>query len=204
MAPKVLVRRAEAFGLDGVAITDHNTMSGVEPARRAASDDLLVISGSEIDTRDGQVIGLFLSEPIEPGGSPRAVIEQVHAQDGVALVPHPFDPLRDGLSTVDDHVSVIDAIETRNARCVRDRYNERARTFAAEHDLPETGGSDAHFARELGTARTEVELEQEMGDTSDVKEALLAGRVRPAGETSSILVHAGTKCVKLYNRVRRR
>jgi predicted metal-dependent phosphoesterase TrpH len=200
MAPETLVRRAEQTGLDGVAITDHNTMKGIAPARQATAGDLIVIPGEEIDTPKGQIIGLFLSEPIEAWQSPGVVINQIHEQGGVAVAPHPFDAMREGLTTIDEHVKGLDAIETVNSRCLRSQYNERATAFATEHNLPATGGSDAHFAYELGTAFTEVRTD---GDTlGEAKQALLAGRMAPKGERGSPLVHAGTKSVKLYNRVR--
>lgn len=201
MAPETLVRRAEQTGLDGVAITDHNTMSAVSPARQAAPDDFIVIPGEEIDTSEGQIIGLFLSKSIEPWQSPKAVLNQIHNQGGVAIAPHPFDTMREGLTTITEHVEELDAIETLNSRCLRDQYNERATAFATEHNLPATGGSDAHFAYELGTALTEIRTDEE--SLGKVRQALLSGQIRPKGGRGSPLVHAGTKGVKLYNRVRR-
>lgn len=201
MAPETLVRSAERKGLDGVAITDHNTMEAVPAARRAATSDFIVIPGEEIDTPEGQIIGLFLSEPIDPWQSPRAVIDRIHSQGGIAVVPHPFDALREGLTTIAEHRTALDAVETVNSRCLRSRYNERAATFAADNDLPATGGSDAHFAYELATAYTEIRADE--GTPGEVKDALLEGRTTPRGGRGSPLVHAGTKGVKLYNRVRR-
>jgi predicted metal-dependent phosphoesterase TrpH len=200
MAPETLVRRAEQIGLDGVAITDHNTMNGIPLARQAATGDLIVIPGEEIDTPEGQIIGLFLSEPIDPWQSPEIVIDQIHDQGGVAVAPHPFDAMREGLTTIDKHVEALDAIETINSRCLRSRYNEQATAFATEHNLPATGGSDAHFASELGTAFTEVRTDSDT--LGEAKQALLTGQMAPKGERGSPLVHAGTKGVKLYNRVR--
>lgn len=204
MAPETLVRRAAAVGLDGVAVTDHNTMDGVEPALSAASDDLLVVPAEEVDTPEGQVIGLFLSEPIEPWGSPESVIDEIHDQGGLVLVPHPFDAMREGLRTIEAHADRVDAVEALNSRCVRGRYNERARAFAESHGLPATGGSDAHFAREVGTAFTRVEVPDADGrDLTSLKRAIEAGSVRPAGRKGSVAVHFGTKAVKLRNRIRR-
>jgi predicted metal-dependent phosphoesterase TrpH len=200
MTPETLVRQANQRGLDGVAITDHNIMSAIEPARDIAHDDFLVIPGEEVDTPEGQLIGLFLSESIEPGQSPRTVIDRIHDLGGVAFAPHPFDAMREGLATITEHAEALDAIETLNSRCLRSQYNERATAFATKHNLPATGGSDAHFARELGTAYTQVETN---GNTlANVKDVLLAGRMRSKGKQGSPLVHAGTKAVKLYNRMR--
>lgn len=207
MAPETAVRRADRTGLDGIAITDHNTMSGIAPARKAASEDLVVIPGEEIDTPEGQLIGLFLSNPVDPWQSPTSVIKEIHQQGGIVLAPHPFDAMREGLTTIAEHVDALDAIEILNSRCIRRRYNERAQEFAANHDIPATGGSDAHFAHEIGTACTRVQIQKVIDGKTDtlsvIKNAVRAGQVTPAGKTGSFLVHAGTKGVKLYNRVRK-
>jgi len=205
MSPERLVYRARAAGLDGVAITDHNTMAGVEPARRAAGDDFVVIPAEEIDTTDGQIIGLYLSDAIEPGQPPSQVLSQIHAQGGIALAPHPFDELREGLKTIEDHVKELDCVEVLNSRCIRKKYNDRARAFGDEYGLTATAGSDAHFAFELGTAVTEVHFD---GDDLEhrhesIQSSLQSGRTTPSGTTSTPLVHALTKCAKGYNRVRR-
>ncbi|QZP37091.1 PHP-associated domain-containing protein [Halobaculum magnesiiphilum] len=206
MAPETLVRRAESVGLDGVAITDHNTMDGVGPARRAASDQFLVISAEEVDTPDGQIIGLFLEEPIEPWQSPRTVIQEIHDQGGLALAPHPFDAMRSGLSSLSEYTDVLDAVETINSRCVRPAYNRRALEFAQQYEIPKTGGSDSHFAHEIGTAYTDLEIPSDAraGESlaDPVKQSLRDGRVSPVGGRGSIVSHAGTKCAKLYNRLR--
>lgn len=207
MTPETLVQRAIKKDLDGIAITDHNTMSAIEPAQQEATDDLLVIPAEEIDTPEGQIIGLFLSERIEPWQSPTAVIDQIHSQGGLAIAPHPFDAMREGLATITDHSEELDAIETLNSRCIRDKYNNRAKAYAAEHGLPATGGSDAHFACEVGTAYTQVQIDR-TGDGNErtitaIKNALRTGKVTPAGKTGSLVVHAGTKGVKLYNQLRR-
>lgn len=208
MAPETAVQRADRIGLDGIAITDHNTMSAVVSARNVASEDLLVVPGEEIDTPEGQLIGLFLSDTIDPWQSPGTVINEIHEQGGIVLTPHPFDSIREGLTTIADYVEMIDVVETLNSRCVRRRYNERAQAFVKKHQLPATGGSDAHFAHEIGTAYTQVQIDSETTDEinrlSAVKDALRAGHVTPAGKTGSLLAHAGTKGVKLYNRVRQR
>jgi predicted metal-dependent phosphoesterase TrpH len=206
MSPETLVKRAERIGLDAVAVTDHNTMAAVDAARKAASDDLLIIPAEEVDTTEGQLIGLFLNEQIEPWQSPSKVIDEIQDQGGLVIAPHPFDAMRKGLNTIDDHVPELDAIETQNSRCIRAAYNRQAAAFAERHGLPATGGSDAHFAWELGSAWTQVTVDRQPHDEETVsleviKDAIRGGRVSPAGSTGSILVHAGTKAVKLYNRV---
>jgi predicted metal-dependent phosphoesterase TrpH len=203
MTPETLVRRAQQVGLDGVAVTDHNTMDAVEAARQAAAGDLLVIPAEEVDTPGGQIIGLFLSEPIEPWQSPDEVIEAIHEQGGVALAPHPFDDFRKGLQPLEVYVGQLDAIEGMNSRCVRQKYNDRAVKFAQHHGIPCTGGSDAHFAREVGRAYTELTVDgftqSTHGQMESLKRGILEGRSIPRGRRGSFIAHAGTKLVKQYN-----
>src|SRR6266702_4282507 len=48
-------------GLDGLAITDHNVLA------RDSDDELIILPGIEISTRDGHLIGLRMSETIPRG-----------------------------------------------------------------------------------------------------------------------------------------
>ena len=58
--------RAHAAGrFDVLAITDHNRVDGAFDARERASFPVIV--GMEIDTADGELIGLFLQEAVPPG-----------------------------------------------------------------------------------------------------------------------------------------
>lgn len=203
--PADLPAAAEEAGLDGLAVTDHNTLEAVAAVREAAPDDLLVVAGEEVDTPEGQIVGLFLAEPVEPGQPPAAVLEAIHDQGGLAYAPHPFDPLREGLATIEDHAADLDAVEVRNGRCVRQAYNDRARAFAQRHDLPGTGGSDAHFLREVGGCWTRLpDLHPGEATVGDVRSAVRDGVVEAGGEGGSVWNHAGTKAVKLWNRVRPR
>src|SRR5207247_10102493 len=71
VSPADLVARARQVGLDGIAITDHNSVAGIREAE-AAAGDLIVIPGIEISTRSGHVIAYGVSEPILRDRSGRA------------------------------------------------------------------------------------------------------------------------------------
>jgi predicted metal-dependent phosphoesterase TrpH len=57
-----LLDHAEAVGLGGIAVTDHNVFGGaLEAVELARGRDLMVIPGEEVKTdTQGEVIGLFL------------------------------------------------------------------------------------------------------------------------------------------------
>ena len=64
LSPSELVQLARQCNLDVVAITDHDTTSGVVLAQQAAGDDLVVIPGIEISARDARhyvdILGYFI------------------------------------------------------------------------------------------------------------------------------------------------
>lgn len=72
--PQGLVDRAVALGLTCIAITDHDTVDGIEESVKAAGDRIRIVPGIEINTvwetgtgrrKDVHVLGYF----IEPGAA---------------------------------------------------------------------------------------------------------------------------------------
>ena len=113
-----LAERVEQERLDVVFITDHNvTAAAVAAAERGIGARVLV--GEEIRTREGDVIGLFLTERI-PYVLPLAeVTGLIRAQGGLIYLPHPFDPGRSSLGAVADELCAegrADVIEVFNAK----------------------------------------------------------------------------------------
>ncbi|MFC6960929.1 PHP domain-containing protein [Halocatena marina] len=188
-APADVVAAAVSRDLDGIAVTNHDTLAGVAAVRTTAPDELTVISGVEVSTTQGHLLALNVEEP-PPQGDPLSVIEHVHDLGGVAILSHPFDRLREHYaSNLDAIAAAVDAIEVRNSRCLRTRYNERARAFAREHDLPVTGASDAHFPMEIGRAYTTCER--------PLLEALQRGETSSGGRDRYLSGHAATKLHQL-------
>src|SRR5205823_4599911 len=79
-----VVGRGRQVGLDGIAITDHNSVAGIREAE-AAAGDLIVIPGIEISTRSGHVIAYGVREPILRDLSVRETVERITALGGVAV-----------------------------------------------------------------------------------------------------------------------
>jgi predicted metal-dependent phosphoesterase TrpH len=179
--PEKIVRIAIKRGLNGIAITDHNTIKGGIEAKKYENEDFKVIVGSEISTENGEIIGLFLSEEIR-SNDVQGVISKIKDQNGIILIPHPFDELRhSAFHPTEEDTKFIDVIEGFNSRCVFQKYNENAIKFAKKHNLPITAGSDAHFSNEIGNAGIITE-------TEDVREAILKsdsahGRIRRLRKT---------------------
>lgn len=152
-SPEAVVEAGVAAGLDGIAVTNHDTVAGVAAAREAAPDRFAVVSGVEVTTTDGHLLALGVEEA-PPRADPLAVVEDVRDRGGVAVLAHPFDRLREHYADLEALASAVDAVEVVNSRCLRRAYNDRARAFAGRAGLPVTGGSDAHFPLEVGRAYT--------------------------------------------------
>jgi predicted metal-dependent phosphoesterase TrpH len=154
--PHELFRVAQSRGLDGIAVTDHDTIKGWE--RFSGGRGCLVIRGIERTTDRGSVIGLFLNEGIEARGFWEA-IDEIRGQGGVVVLPHPCDRIRRDAPKVDSLnrsllEATVDAVEVFNARCLLSRFNKDAEKLAEDLGKHRVGGSDAHTLGEVGNART--------------------------------------------------
>jgi len=137
-------------------VCDHDTIAGSNRLMRAihAEDpDFPALLAEEVTTRDGEIIGLFLTEEIPPGLSAAETLDLVHGQGGLSLVPHPFSAYRSRVLSAGARnalVDRIDLVEGHNARNLSDEEDRLAVVFASEMGIPFTAGSDAHTPLELG------------------------------------------------------
>lgn len=191
IAPAELVERAAEAGLDRVAVTDHDEITGALEAR--AIDPERVIVGEEIRCRDGtELIGLFLSRRIPPGLPLQETVARIRDQDGVVYLPHPYAYLRGPVRRAGRALPFADVVEVANARAFLPVWNRRAADAARGRELPGCAGSDAHFPVELGRAYTEM---PEFRDVESFR-AALAGAEPVLRRTSGPHVHAASVLCK--------
>ena len=157
--PRDQLRAAAARGLTHVALTDHDRIDGALEAREHAPAGLTVIVGEEVKTADGDLICLFLERPLPPGLPAAETIAAAREQGGLVGIPHPFDQHRNSIlreARLASLVSLVDWVETWNARIVGRNGNEQAALFALEHGVPGVAASDAHSTLEVGVAYNSV------------------------------------------------
>ena len=155
--PIALTRAAAARGITHLAITDHDRVDGAQRARDAQIPGITVLVGSEVRTRDGDLIALLIERPIEVGLPPTEAIAAIREQGGLVGIPHPFDGTRGSLLLKEEHaelITLVDWIEGWNARLLAPGGNARAATLAATHRIPSVASSDAHSIMEIGNAVT--------------------------------------------------
>ena len=203
-SPRSVVRAAASRGLTHLAITDHDRIDGALEARDIAAREglsLTVLVGQEIQTRDGDLIGVFLDRPIPSGLDPFDAIEAVRAQGGLVGIPHPFDRFRGsllGAGQVEGLAPLVDWVESHNARIMIGNGNQRAAEFAAEHRLAGIAVSDAHSVLEIGVAY--VALDGDPSAPAGLRTALPTAELVTGRAT--VFVRAVTPIAKLVQRAR--
>lgn len=160
--PEEVIASAKEKGLDGIAVTDHNTSEcvdyyierGLMRADGRPVDGFLIVPGQEITTSEGHLLALGTHLPYLKGISPAEAIDIIHQKGGVAVPPHPYDQFRAGIREKVLDALDLDAIEVFNAASTFRRYNRYALEYAIRRGLPTTAASDAHHPSAVGTAFT--------------------------------------------------
>jgi len=195
--PEDLLAACRRKGIERVVVTDHN---GIEGALRARElDPERVIVGEEIKTSQGELLAAFVTEIVPKNLPPVETIQILREQGAFISVSHPFDFQRSGAWQPEELlkiVSLVDAIEVFNSRCLSAEPNRAAAAFAAQHALLGTVGSDAHAVQELGRA---VLLLPEFHDASGLKEVLRTGQVET--RLSGAWVHFYSSWARMYKQM---
>lgn len=155
-----ILRVARRKGLDGIAVTDHNTLDGSMAALRIARSrypEMIVVRGVEIDTSEGHLIVLGVDEMPASGKTPEETIEEAHDLGGIAVLPHPYHLFRHSIG----RIPPVDAVEVCNSKYILGISNLRARMEARRLSIPMVAGSDAHLAETVGLGVTIVEAASE-------------------------------------------
>jgi predicted metal-dependent phosphoesterase TrpH len=162
-----LLEQAQAVGLDALAVTDHDEIEASRKAARLAPEyDLVGIPGIEISSAAGHVLGIGVEAKIQSGLSFQETIDRIHDEGGIAVVPHPFQELRNGVLGVipKEKLRAADSIEVYNSRLLTGRSNRQAARLAMDYEMPMIAGSDAHVADMVGQASTIIATEERSVD----------------------------------------
>lgn len=203
ISPNNIIKYAKKRKLNGFAITDHNTLKAYQILRKKnINDDLIIIPGMEIETNIGEIIALFIDEEIKfKDDGFFVVVESVKEHNGLVIVPHPFDFLRNStlnMALLNDRIidRYIDGIEIINSRIIFKKCIKKAKKFNEKYKLFETGGSDAHSNEEIGRAYTLIR-DVDISSLESIRKSLIANKSKSMGVLSSPFVHAKTVFNKL-------
>jgi len=179
----MLLEQAAAVGLDALAVTDHDEIdASLEAVELADEYGLVGIPGMEVTSAAGHVLAFGIEKLIPAGLGYDETLDRIHDQGGLAVVPHPFQKSRHGVAPhiSDDQLANADAIEVYNSRLLTGRSNRQAESFAVNHGVPMTAGSDAHIAEMVGQAVTQVGADERSVDA--ILDAIRDGRTSVVGK----------------------
>ncbi len=170
---------ADAAGLAGFALTDHNTVAGHDELRSAVAryPNLRLLPGVEVSTAVGHVLALGVSEAPTPGRPLAETIEWISAHGGEPVLAHPLR-WSHGVGRAAARSARVRAIEVLNGHN-SGTANRGARAIARDRGVAGTGGSDAHVLSHLG--RTYTEFPRDAVSVEELLEAIRRGRVVPGG-----------------------
>jgi predicted metal-dependent phosphoesterase TrpH len=179
-----ILGRARQIGLDVIAITDHDEITGsLKAVEFAPNFGIEVIPGIEITTAEGDLLALNIAQKVDRDLPLIETILKVGELGGFCIAPHPmaggigmkslsaYSILRALRNPEAAHILI--AIETYNATTLDKMSNHYARILANRLKIAQTASSDAHIAEAIGLGSTEFD-----GHTAgDLMRALRRGTV---------------------------
>ncbi|OQA04444.1 MAG: putative hydrolase [bacterium ADurb.Bin400] len=197
-APSSIVDYCRRNGIGAIAITDHNEIWGAEEVSELSNGNPLVIIGEEIASRDGEVIGLFLSRKIEKGLELEDTIAEIRKQGGIVYLPHPGETFRKTAikkNRVLEVMPEVDILEVHNSRTVMQSDNRWAYNLAIKHNKGMLVGCDAHFVKDISRA---VNYLQQFSDKDSFLKSVATSSVETAVlQSTGLGVQLFSKFVKI-------
>ena len=185
-SPHKLLEVAKRRGLKVVAVTDHDHMEGCKRVQELidrGESDIEMIWGSEVTTRQGHFLGLFMKRPVKFLSHVEAAIEAIKEQGGLCLIPHPMGRLVPSLSRrkIEELLTrgyEIDGIELYNPSPANASMRDHVKRLNTQWRFAGTGSSDAHFWQHIAAGYTLFP-----GSTAeDLRQAILNRTTRPGGQ----------------------
>ncbi len=186
ISPARLVREATDRRLAVIAVTDHDHLEGarrVEDLLAAQGSPVRLVTGVEVSTRHGHLLGLFVTKAPRPMRPVQESIDAIKEQGGLVVVPHPLGRLvpslsRSRIETLLAGGYQIDGIEIYNPSPANASRRAAVRTANRDWGLAEIGASDAHFWQHVGAGYTRFS-----GTTpEDLRRAILDRSVSAGGQ----------------------
>lgn len=183
LEPLDLIRSARDCGLDAICITEHDSFRASRPVERVAEKEgFLVFRAAEINTDKGHILAFGVKDDswkarIGYYSKIAKVRPVVEACGGILVPAHPFRMLG-GSSAANsmfemDYIAALEVLNGEN----NEPENKLATRAWADLDIPGTGGSDCHFARDVGRCATW--FQNEVTTMTELVEEIRAGRVAP-------------------------
>lgn len=171
-----LLDSAVLAGLDGICVTDHQTMAIRHHLTEGLQKNgLTVIFGMEYATDDGDFLIFGPYEDIQKDMDAVQLLTHVRNTGGAVVAAHPFRkerPVSEHL-VADGLCPAMESVNGRNSTL----ENLQSSRWRSKYQLVETGGSDAHSPVEIG--RVVTRFDAPVHTRRDLIDAIRDGRCRP-------------------------
>lgn len=181
---KEVLLEAYRKGLNGIAITDHNTTIALREAEIYASKlGLTVIPGLELKTDAGHILALGINVNLKD--KTRLIYEDaidwVRSLGGITIIAHPAIEV----NKMDKWIAKKpDAIEAFNSNYPFKFILRRGWEIINRIKVPITAGSDAHNPKCIGNAYTIIEVYEL--SIEEILKSIKLGRTKIFGKLSPI------------------
>ena len=145
-----LLRRSREMGLDGICITDHDTVAS--KSEFIDSSELCVIVGMEYTTSEGDFLVFGPVDYIPEQMDAKYLLKWIKKEGGVAIAAHPFRKYRSVDPRFLQFATIVESANGRNLP----HENELCKSWLQQFGcgIKEIGGSDAHTVGEIGQVVT--------------------------------------------------
>lgn len=173
-----IVEESLQRGIDGICITDHESMG----LRKFASDyskkiGFPIFVGAEYLTKEGDMLVFGIDElPVQSMLPAQDFIDYVNERGGVCIAAHPFRNNNRGLGENLKKVRGLAGIEVLNGSTSFEA-NQKALQYSKELGIAAFGASDAHNLHQLGKYATR--MQKKVTNISELVEVIKAGLCSP-------------------------
>lgn len=173
-----IVEIARKKGLDGVCITDHDSMGLKEYASSYSKKvNLPIFVGMEYYSLQGDIVAFGIEDYPKERIDAQDFIHLVKRQGGICFAAHPFRNNNRGLGEHLRDVEGLDGIEVLNGSTSQ-KACEKAAAYARELGLAQVGASDCHVREKVGIYA--AYFPEKVNTIEELLAAFQKGSVRPA------------------------
>lgn len=179
MSLKDAVDQGKKLGLDGICITDHDSLEIREEAEKySKKTGYPIFVGVEILTYEGDIVVFGIDEVPDRMLHVWELLDIIEKNNGVAIAAHPYRKNNRGLEDgIKDVYERLDGIEVLNGNTPID-LNTEANNISVALNLGRVGASDAHHKHEVG--RYATKFNKKITSVEELIDEIRGGEFLPA------------------------
>ncbi len=172
-----IIDKAMEMGLDGVCITDHESVQLREKAHVISREkNFPVFVGAEVLTYEGDLLVYGLDHLPSYKMHAEELAFYVTSRGGAVISAHPYRKNNRGLEDHVKNIECLSGVEGLNGSTPL-YLNLQAMEAAEESQKPVFGGSDAHVIQQVGKYATR--FNKNIACEKELAQAILEGNVTP-------------------------